>query len=509
MALKDHKVTGMKTKEDFISLEHVHKYFAGVHALKDLSLSIKKGEIHCLAGENGSGKSTLIKVISGIHAPSEGGIRIGDKRLNRLTPKQAIALGVQVIYQDFSLFANLTVAENLALNTNLAQKKQFVSWKKVRKLAREAMAKLQIDINLNKEVGTLPVAQKQLIAIARALMFNARLIIMDEPTTALTGKEVKVLFDIVRQIQKEGIAVLFVSHKMREMLEISERITVIRNGSKVAEGPTTDFDEKLLTYHMTGQEFTDEKYILETDTNQTPRLQVLGYSGEGFHNIDLCLHKKEVIGITGLLGSGRTDFAKALFGMQAETNGQLLIDGKQAVLSSIPEAIQHGIAYVPEDRLSEGLFLSQSIKRNILATTLDSMGSKFFLDKKEAAKLAAQTIDELGIKTNNPENAVNTLSGGNQQKVVLGKWLLTHAKILILNGPTVGVDIGSKAEIHKRIRNIAQEGDLAVIMFTDDIHELVHNCNRIIVMHKGEFVDEISARDAEENDINNRLKELV
>ncbi len=499
----------MNKKEDFISLEHVHKNFSGVHALKDLSLSIKKGEIHCLAGENGSGKSTLIKVISGIHVPSEGVIRIGDKRLDRLTPKQAIALGVQVIYQDFSLFANLTVAENLALNTNLAQNKKFVSWKKVYKLARAAMDRLQIDIDLKQEVGTLPVAQKQLIAIARALMFNARLIIMDEPTTALTGKEVQVLFDIVRQIQKEGIAVLFVSHKMREMLEISEKITVIRNGSKVAEGPTTDFDEKLLTYHMTGQELTDEKYILTTDSSTTPRLQIENYCGKGFRNIDLCLHKKEVIGITGLLGSGRTELAKALFGMQADTSGELRIDGEQVKLSSITDAIKHGIAYVPEDRLSEGLFLSQSIKRNILATTLDSMGNTFFLDKKIAAERAAQTVDDIGIKTDNTDNAVNTLSGGNQQKVVLGKWLLTHAKILILNGPTVGVDIGSKAEIHRRIRKIAQEGDLAVIMFSDDIHELVHNCNRIVIMHKNEFVDEIPASDAEENDINNRLKELA
>ncbi|TKB07763.1 sugar ABC transporter ATP-binding protein [Desulforhopalus sp. IMCC35007] len=499
----------MNKKEDFISLEHVHKNFAGVHALKDLSLSIKKGEIHCLAGENGSGKSTLIKVISGIHVPSEGVIRIGDKILNRLTPKQAIALGVQVIYQDFSLFANLTVAENLALNTNLAQNKKLVSWKKVYQLAREAMDRLQIDIDLKREVGTLPVAQKQLIAIARALMFNARLIIMDEPTTALTGKEVQVLFDIVRQIQKEGISVLFVSHKMREMLEISEKITVIRNGSKVAEGPTTDFDEKLLTYHMTGQEFTDEKYIITTESNETPRLQLGNYCGNGFQNIDLCLHKKEVIGITGLLGSGRTEFAKALFGMQADTTGTLRIDGEPVQLSSITDAIKHGIAYVPEDRLSEGLFLSQSIKRNILATTLDSIGNKFFLDKIILTERATQTVDEIGIKTDNTDNAVNTLSGGNQQKVVLGKWLLTHAKILILNGPTVGVDIGSKSEIHKRIRNIAREGDLAVIMFSDDINELVHNCNRIIIMHKSKFVEEIPASDAEENDINNRLKELA
>lgn len=499
----------MNNKEDFITLEHVHKYFSGVHALNDISLSIKKGEIHCLAGQNGSGKSTLIKVISGIHAPSEGVIRIGDKSLNNLTPKQAIALGVQVIYQDFSLFANLTVAENLALNTNLAQNKKFVSWKKVHQLARQAMDRLQIEIDLDCEVGSLPVAQKQLIAIARALMFDARLIIMDEPTTALTSKEVKVLFERVRQIQKEGIAILFVSHKMREMLEISERITVIRNGSKVAEGLTQDFDEKLLTFHMTGQEFTDQKYILKNNEQALPRLQLHNYSGNGFQNINLRLHKKEIIGITGLLGSGRTELAKALFGMHADTKGQLQIDGVEVRLSSIPEAIRHGIAYVPEDRLSEGLFLAQSIKRNILATTLDSLGSTLFLDRNVANERASRMVDEIGIQTNNFENAVNTLSGGNQQRVVLGKWLLTNAKILILNGPTVGIDIGSKAEIHLRIRSIAQEGDLAVIMFSDDIQELVNNCNRIIIMHKGEFTDEISAIDADENDINNRLKELV
>lgn len=498
----------MNTQENFISLEHVHKYFSGVHALNDLSLSIRKGEIHCLAGENGSGKSTLIKTISGIHTPSEGTITVDGEKVTRLTPTQAIAKGVQVIYQDFSLFANLTVAENLALNTNLAQKKRFVNWKGVYKQAREAMDRLQIDIDLDAEVGTLPVAQKQLIAIARALMFNAKLIIMDEPTTALTGKEVKVLFEIVRQIQAQGIAILFVSHKMREMLEISERITVIRNGSKVAEGNTDEFDEKLLTYHMTGQEFTDEKYLLKTQAQDTPRLHLKDFGGDGFQNIDLTAHKKEIIGVTGLLGSGRTEFAQALFGMQ-QTTGTFEIDGVAMNMSSVQKAIECGIAYVPEDRLSEGLFLSQSIKRNILATNLDVGTKGIFMDKDAAAHRAQSMVDEMTIKTANYENAVNTLSGGNQQRVVLGKWLLTSAKILILNGPTVGVDIGSKSEIHSIIRKIAQDEDIAVIMMSDDIQELVHNCNRIIIMHKGEFIDEISAEDAEENDINNRLKELV
>ena len=499
----------MKTTQDFLSLQGVHKYFSGVHALNDLSLSLGKGEIHCLAGENGSGKSTLIKVISGIYTPEEGEIFIEGQRMSRLTPKQAIESGIQVIYQDFSLFWNLTVAENLALNTNLAQKKKLVNWKKVKQLAHEALERLEVDIDLNAEVGTLPVAQKQLIAIARALMFNARLIIMDEPTTALTSREVQVLFGIVRQIQQQGISVLFVSHKMREMLEISDKMTVIRNGSKVAEGNTSEFTEKLLTYHMTGQELVDEKYTINLEPSKSPRLELQGYSGTGFSDLNLAVYPQEIIGITGLLGSGRTHIAQALFGMQAKTSGHIFIDGTEAKLHSISDAINNGIAYVPEDRLSEGLFLTQSIKKNILAATLDVTSKGMFFNQAKADTNAARMVDELGINTVNAENPVNTLSGGNQQRVVLAKWMLTDAKILVLNGPTVGVDVGSKSEIHQKIRMIAQNEGLSVIMISDDIHELVHNCNRIIIMHKGKFIDEISAEQAEENDINNRLKELV
>lgn len=499
----------MNTTQDFLSLQGVHKYFSGVHALNDLSLSLGKGEIHCLAGENGSGKSTLIKVISGIYTPEEGEIFIEGQRRSRLTPKQAIESGIQVIYQDFSLFWNLTVAENLALNTNLAQKKKLVNWKKVKQLAHEALSRLEVDIDLNAEVGTLPVAQKQLIAIARALMFNARLIIMDEPTTALTSREVQVLFGIVRQIQQQGISVLFVSHKMREMLEISDKMTVIRNGSKVAEGNTAEFTEKLLTYHMTGQELVDEKYTIDGTPSTSPRLELKGYSGTGFNDLNLSVYPKEIIGITGLLGSGRTNIAQALFGMQAKTSGHVFIDGTEVTLHSINQAIENGIAYVPEDRLSEGLFLTQSIKKNILAATLDVTRKGMIFNQAKADTNAARMVDELGINTVNADNPVNTLSGGNQQRVVLAKWMLTDAKILVLNGPTVGVDVGSKSEIHQKIRMIAQNEGLSVIMISDDIHELVHNCNRIILMHKGKFIDEISAEQAEENDINNRLKELV
>lgn len=498
----------MNAQQEFLSLKNVHKYFSGVHAVNDLSLTLDKGEIHCLAGENGSGKSTLIKIISGIHTPEQGEIFIDGKRHATLTPAQAIERGIQVIYQDFSLFGNLSVAENLTINANLARKKRLVSRKNMRSEAQKALERLEIELDLDREVGSLPVAQKQLIAIARALMFNARLIIMDEPTTALTGREVKVLFDIVRAIRAEGISILFVSHKMREMLEISDRITVIRNGSKVAEGATGEFDEKLLTWHMTGQEFSHKKYTMAESTT-VPRLELRDFGGKAFRGIHLTLQQKEIVGITGLLGSGRTEFAQALFGMEPACTGEILLDGDKISPRSIRQAIASGIAYVPEDRLSEGLFLSQSILRNILAATLDDNTAALFLDRKKANEKAARMIDELTINTASVRNPVSTLSGGNQQRVVLGKWLLTNAKVLILNGPTVGVDVGSKAEIHQKIRSIATEKSLSVLMISDDIQELVHNCNRILIMHRGKFIDEIPSAEAEENDINNRLKELT
>ena len=495
--------------KDFLALKNIHKYFSGVHALNDISLTLEQGEIHCLAGENGSGKSTLIKVISGVHAPDSGEIRINGEKQAGLTPMKAIDQGIQVIYQDFSLFGNLTVAENLAINTNLRQKKRWVNWAQVRELAREALDRLRVDIDLNAEVSTLPVAQKQLIAIARALMFNVRLIIMDEPTTALTSKEVQVLFDVVEQIREKGISLLFVSHKMREMLEISHRVTVIRNGKKVMEAPTADLDEQQLTFHMTGQDIQTQPYDFEADTGQTPLLALDRWQTALLRDINLNLYKQEVVGVTGLLGSGRTALGLSLFGLEPSISGTLAVNGRPVDLSSVQNAIGAGIAYVPEDRLSEGLFLTQSINRNIQAATHDRFTRGMTLDMQQANSAALDMIRSLSIATPSGDNPVNTLSGGNQQRVVIAKWLLTRPRILVLNGPTVGVDVGSKAEIHAKIRSLAETEDLGILMISDDIPELIQNCNRILIMHKGTFVREIPARDADENQINAFLKSLV
>lgn len=492
-----------------IELRDVRKEFSGVVALDDISLTIRKGEIHCLAGENGSGKSTVIKVMSGVYQPDGGEVLIDGRPAGKLSPIASIGHGIQVIYQDFSLFGNLTVAENLAMNVQLRERRRLLDWRRVRAIAAEAVERLGVHLDPDALVETLPTAGKQLVAIARALMSDARLIIMDEPTTALTRKEVETLFRIVRDIQSRGIAILFVSHKMREMLEISERMTVIRNGRKVAEGATGDFDEAAIIRHMTGTDIMTKpfRWAPPAGTPPAPRLEMRNLSQRGhFEDLSLAIHPGEIVGLSGLLGSGRTEVALTLFGMMPGYQGEIRIDGAPVRLHSTHDAIDAGIAYVPEDRLSEGLFLAQSIDRNMLATSYERLAPGLVIDRARAEEMAGGMIRSMQIATPSGEKPVNQLSGGNQQRVVLARWLLTDARVLILNGPTVGVDVGSKAEIHRKIRDLAAEHGLAVLMISDDVLELVQNCNRIVLMHRGRFVNEVDSAATSEEQVSDMLK---
>jgi len=484
----------------YLELRNVSKRFSGVQALDQISLRIMPGEIHCLAGENGSGKSTVIKVISGVYQPDEGEVLIDGKPFVAKSPVDAIERGVQVIYQDFSLFGNLTVAENLSINTQLREKRTWVNWRRSRQLASQALQRLGVDIDLDAKIDTL---------IARSMMNDVRLIIMDEPTTALTGKEITTLFDIVRDIQRRGIAILFVSHKMREMLDISERLTVIRNGRKITDGPTRDFTEALITKHMTGHDIEVDHFNWKPSTTSvTPRLEVRHLSLPGsYEDLNFKIYPGEIVGISSLLGSGRTEFALSLFGLMTGFSGEIRINDQPAKIDSVQAAIAHRIAYVPEDRLSEGIFPTQSINRNMLSTMYERLSRYLVIDREKAASLAADMIKKLTIATPSGEKPVNQLSGGNAQRVVIGRWLLTGAEVLILNGPTVGVDVGSKAEIHKIIRALTQqENGLSVIMISDDVPELVQNCNRIVMMHKGRFLEELVASQTSEDEINAKLK---
>jgi simple sugar transport system ATP-binding protein len=479
----------MRRMDDvFLQLNNISKAYAGVQALQDVSLHIRRGEIHCLAGENGSGKSTLIKIIAGVVAPDAGTIVIDGQPQSRVQPIDMIRAGIQVIYQDFALFPNLTVAENIALNYELAQNKRFVSWPEVQRIARRALDQIGVTIPLDARVEQIPVAAKQLVAIARALLQNARLLILDEPTTALTHREVQSLFGVIKGLQAKGIATLFVSHKLNEVFAISERISIIRNGRKVVDSDVASLDPARLTYAMTGRQFEDQSYAYTPHDPAAPpllRVEGLGVAG-GFAGVSFELHAGEILGITGLLGSGRTELALALFGIRPATTGSIRVDGEPARIASVEDAIRLGIGYVPEDRLSEGLFLPQSIGRNIVARTLDQLvGPLRLLQASRTREAINGWVKQLAIKTRSPELPVRTLSGGNQQRVVLAKWLASQPRVLILNGPTVGVDVGSKHELHEIIRRLAQNG-MGVIVISDDIPELLQLCNRILLMRKGE-----------------------
>lgn len=479
----------------------ISKSFAGVHALNNVSLEIQPGEIHCLAGENGCGKSTLIKIISGVYQMDSGYIEFNGKKLTKITPSEAISLGIQVIYQDFAVFPNLTVMENLAINTELAANRKVVNWKRMRRIAEDAVAKIGFKVDLDALVGSLSVAEKQMVAISRALMSDAKLIIMDEPTTALTKKEVKALFEIILKLKAQGIAILFVSHKLNEVFEISERFTIFRSGEFVVSGSTKELDDKKFTYYMTGREFENRVFVPES-ISEKPVFELKDFNLKGFFkDINLQVRRGEILGITGLLDSGRTELALAMFGLKKTDSGKIYKDGKEITLSCPRDAIKNGIGYVPEDRLSEGLFLPQSIGDNIIVSEIDKLRSSIgTYDKNLAAEEKQHWVDELEIKTPDYKNAASTLSGGNQQRIVLSKWMAVRPDVLILNGPTVGVDIGSKHDIHAILQKQAKAG-MAVIIISDDLPEILENCSRIIVIKEGQFVAEMQAEEASEDAI--------
>ena len=476
----------------------ISKSFAGVKALTGVSLEIKPGEIHCLAGENGCGKSTLIKVICGVYRPDSGYIEFNGKKYNHITPLESIAMGIQVIYQDFSIFPNLTVMENLAINTELAAGRKFVNKRHMRQVAREALSKINFEMDLDRLVGTLTVAEKQMVAICRALMFNAKLIIMDEPTTALTKKEVRALFDIILKLKAQGIAILFVSHKLNEVFEISERFTIFRSGKLIVSGNTADLDDKKFSYYMTGREFENEKFKPSYQSTENV-LEVKHLTLPGaFTDVSFGLRRGEILGITGLLDSGRTELALALFGLRRAKSGEIWKDGKQVTIHSVTDAIANRIGYVPEDRLSEGLFLSQSIADNIVISEIDQLSKALsIVDRKATAAEIDKWVKEMAIATPDPKNACSTLSGGNQQRIVLAKWLACKPDVLILNGPTVGVDIGSKHDIHKILQRLADQG-MAVIIISDDLPEVLENCSDLLVMKGGKIVAKLDPAQADE-----------
>jgi len=473
--------------------ENISKAFGGAVALVDVSFQVSPGDIHCLAGENGSGKSTLIKIMSGVETPDSGTIILGNERLTSLTPREAVAKGIQVIFQDFSLIPNLTVAENIALATDLLEKKKIVSKKRNREVAAKALELIGVNIDLDATVQSIPVSSKQLVAIARALNQGVKLLFMDEATTALTRKEIDQLFRVVRNLKDKGVATVFVSHKLDEVQEIAESITILRNGVVTAEGPISQFDRKAIAIAMTGLDVTEVRLAPEIPSAAKTVLEVSSISARGrFKNISFTVKSGEILGITGLLGSGRNEIAEALFGMTPIESGSVRVNGAEVRFAGPRSAVAAGIGYVPQDRLTQGLFLNQSIRKNVMASAIERfLGVGGLVKTKEISATVADWVADLKIKTDNPDNPATSLSGGNQQRVVLAKWLAMSPAVLILNGPTVGVDIGSKREILEIICEKALSG-MAVVIVSDDIPEIVQIAHRVLVLHQGELNAELS-----------------
>lgn len=484
-------------EEVFLELKGIKKSFGGVNALKGVNLTVKKGEVHCLAGENGCGKSTLIKVISGVHTADEGEIYIEGNLIKDFSPINAIRLGVQVIYQDFAVFPNLTVAENIAMNKALQTSKKFMNWKESREIALRAMEQIGAHMDPEILVERLSVANKQMVAICRAILEDAKLLILDEPTTALTAKEVDKLFAIIENLKNKGIAIIIVTHKIEEVYGIADQLTILRNGANVVTGNIKDFDRPTFVKYMTGRNIEDSNYRPSEAGDEILSLEHLSRKG-AFQDVNFSLKKGDVLGITGLLGSGRCEIADALFGIMPADSGKIFLHGKEICIKNIGDAINHKFAYVPEDRLTQGLFLERSIADNTIAASIKKYFKGGRLWYGEMKRAAETWIKDINIVAPSSEPLIKTLSGGNQQKVVIAKWLNTHPDLLILNGPTVGVDIGAKSDIHKILHKLAATG-VGIIIISDDLSELVQNCNKIIVMSEGAVGVEINSSEITES----------
>ncbi|MCC6497698.1 MAG: sugar ABC transporter ATP-binding protein [Propionibacteriaceae bacterium] len=475
-----------------VQVDSITKHYGGVRALDGVSLNLLPGEVHCLAGENGSGKSTLIKIMSGVERPTSGVIRISGREHPHLTPREAVGQGIDVIFQDLALFKTLTVAENIALPAALSRGDRTVDRARMRKVAQEVTSTLNLDLDLDARVEDLSVADRQLTAICRSMARAARVVFMDEPTTALTHREVQFLFRAVDEMTRKGVSVVFVSHKLDEVRAVCQRITVLRNGQVVAEGAMADFDTARISAAMTGRDLAEMAPETAPSPDTPPLLTVEGLGLAGvFEDVSLSVKPGEVLGIAGLLGSGQTDIAEALFGLQPADKGRITLDGQAVRIDGVADALRHGIGYVPGDRLSQGMFLEQSISDNLLVGSVAQATSRTgLLDRRKVRELDAESIRSLSIKTPSAAEPVSSLSGGNQQRVVIARWLARSPRLLILNSPTVGVDVGSKAGILDILRERAKEG-MAVVIISDDPTDLVAICQRVLFVRHGRLAGEL------------------
>jgi rhamnose transport system ATP-binding protein len=483
--------------ETLLQLSAIKKSFGAVRALKGVSFELKAGEVHALLGENGAGKSTLIKVITGAHLPDAGSIHVCGSIVHSLTPAKAQELGIACIYQQPALFPDLSVAENIGLRLKKIAAFTKMDWTGQRTRAAELLQRIGAEISPDAEVGSLSMPEQQLVEIACALGSGARIVIMDEPTASLTQKEQHLLFAVVRDLRAAGVGVVYISHRLEEIFALADRVTVLRDGESVGTNAVDQLTESQMIQLMVGREVS----AIYPPAECTPgavvmELKNISCAASGVHDVSLTVRAGEIVGMAGLVGAGRTELARILFGITPASAGEILLDGKAVSISSPRDAIAHGIAYVPEDRRKHGVILEMPIAHNITMAIHQKIFPHHFLRNEAETTLAMKMIADLGIKAYGPDAPGGSLSGGNQQKVSVARWLATKPRLLILDEPTQGVDVGAKSEIHKIIRALAKEG-LAVLMISSDLPEVLGMSDRVAVMRGGQLVSIVAGENAE------------
>ncbi|HDT6601304.1 TPA: sugar ABC transporter ATP-binding protein [Citrobacter freundii] len=489
--------------ETFLQMSHITKRFPGVLALSNVDFALRKGEVHALLGENGAGKSTLMKILSGVYQPDEGDIIFEGQSVSFASPLSAQSAGITIIHQEFNLFPELTVEENIFIGREFCKNNRWrLDEKQQRQAAIDILQKLNLNISPETLVADLTVAQQQMVEIAKAISVNAKILIMDEPTAALTETEIDSLFQVTRLLKEQGTGIVYISHRLEELALIADRATVMRDGQFIA---TVDYDAVKISdliAMMVGRDLGNIYPRRGPLAQRKPVLEVSGLTRNGvLNNIDFTLYQGEILGFAGLMGAGRTELARAIFGADPIDGGTLKLNGKVTVIKDIPDAIQQGISYLTEDRKKEGLALGLSVERNIMLGNYPEYSDRYGnVDSKRCQKTSEEQVKALRIKTPHLEQAALNLSGGNQQKIIIARWVCKDTDILIFDEPTRGIDVGAKLEIYELMNRLVAKGK-SIIMISSELPEVLGMCDRILVMRNGRITGELASDDATQEKI--------
>jgi ribose transport system ATP-binding protein len=486
-------------KPTLLEMRSISKRFPGVIALSNVHFDVRKGEVHALVGENGAGKSTLMKIISGVYTRDSGDMIFKGQSVDFTNPRQAQAAGITTIYQELNQIPQLSITENIFLGSEI-QRGVLIDWPKMHERARELLAKLHLDVDPREPLGMLGVGKQQMVEVAKALHHKADLIIMDEPTAALSIREIDDLFDIIRELKAQDVSVIYISHHLEETFQISDRITVLRDGQHITSQPTETLNvEKLITL-MVGRDLS-EQFPKEIFPRGEEVLRVENLNeGTRLRNVNFSAYAGEVLGVAGLVGAGRTELVRAIFGADVIDSGRFFVQGKEVKINNPRDAIRHGIGLLTEDRKQQGLVLKMSTRDNTTLSVLNRLTRGLLTNRRKESALTQQYINNLAIKTPSQEQQVINLSGGTQQKVVLSKWMATEPKVLIFDEPTRGIDVGAKVEIYKLINQLARQG-VAIIMVSSELPEILGLSDRILVIHEGRVSGILSRDEASEEKI--------